>query len=174
MRVKFAKRNLVEQHESHKKARHFFHGLRHNRYLFISLLLMILIFLFSSQTGEESGKLSSKVYEFITMNEKLFTFINIRKLAHFTLFGLLGGSIFTHLRFMYHFKSKVKYYLSAFVLTLLYAGFDELHQYFVNGRGSSIVDVGIDCLGCTMALIINFIIISLLERRNNKRKEIIQ
>lgn len=108
------------------------------------------------------------------MNEKLFTFINVRKLAHFTLFGLLGASIFTHLRFMYHFKPKAKYYLLAFALTLVYAGIDELHQYFVNGRGCTIQDVGIDCLGCIVALVINFIVISLLERRNNKRKEIIQ
>ena len=73
------------------------------------------------------------------MDERLFNFINIRKLAHFTLFGLLGGCIFTHLRFMFHFKLKAGYYIRAFALTLLYAGFDELHQYFVNGRGCSII-----------------------------------
>lgn len=170
MRVKFAKRSLVERNETHNKVRHVFHAIRHNRFLFISILLMILIFLFSSQTGEESGKLSSKIYEFITMNEKLFTFINVRKLAHFTLFGLLGASIFTHIRYMYGFKSKLKYYLLAFAFTLLYAGFDELHQYFVNGRGCTIVDVGIDSLGCIVALIINFVIISALERRQKKTK----
>jgi len=162
---KFAKRNLAERNETRNKVRHVFHTIRHNRFLFISILLMILIFLFSSQTGEESGKLSGKFYEFITMNNKLFTFINIRKLAHFTLFGLLGASIFTHLRFMYGFKSKIKYYVLAFVFTLVYAGIDELHQYFVNGRGCTILDVGIDCLGCVVALMINFVVISLLERK---------
>ena len=170
MRVKFAKRSLVERNESHQKFRHICSNIKHNRYAIISIALMILIFLFSSQTGAESGKLSSKIYEFITMDERLFTFINIRKLAHFTLFGLLGGCIFTHLRFMFHFKLKAGYYIRAFALTLLYAGFDELHQYFVNGRGCSIIDVGIDCLGCTVALLINFIIISLLERRHNNMK----
>ena len=170
MRVKFTKRSLVERNESHQKFRRLCRSIRHNRYAIFSLALIILIFLFSSQTGAESGKLSSKIYEFITLDERLFTFINIRKLAHFTLFGLLGGCIFTHLRFMFYFKSKVGYYIRAFALTLLYAGFDELHQYFVNGRGCSIIDVGIDCLGCAVALLINFIIISLLEHRHKKMK----
>lgn len=169
MRVRLVSKSITERHESKKKFRHFVHSLRHNRYLFLSILLMILIYLLSSQTASESGKLSTTLANFIGFDK--IAFINIRKLAHFTLFGLLGGCVFTHIRFMRHFKNKLSYYGLAFIVTMLYAISDEIHQLFVSGRGSSIIDVGIDSLGCIVVLMINFIIISLLERRD-ERKEI--
>lgn len=169
MRVRFTSKSMVEKYESKKRLLHFVHSIRHNRYLFLSVLLMILIFLLSSQNASESSKLSTTLADFIGLNT--IKFINIRKLAHFTLFGLLGGCVFTHIRFMRHFKNKLSYYGLAFIVTMLYAISDEIHQLFVSGRGSSIIDVGIDSLGCIVVLMINFIIISLLERRD-ERKEI--
>ena len=42
----------------------------------------------------------------------------------------------------------------AFVLTVLYAASDELHQGFVAGRHPSAVDVAIDASGALLALVI--------------------
>jgi VanZ family protein len=42
--------------------------------------------------------------------------------------------------------------LVAWLLTVLYAGSDELHQLFVNTRNGSIVDVGIDAIGAILGI----------------------
>jgi len=40
-----------------------------------------------------------------------------------------------------------------------YACLDELHQLFVDGRGASIKDVGIDSLGIGLGIVISYFII---------------
>lgn len=42
----------------------------------------------------------------------------------------------------------------SFVVGLLYAVSDELHQLFVPGRESSVIDVGIDAVGLLIALLL--------------------
>ena len=42
----------------------------------------------------------------------------------------------------------------SFVVSLLFAASDEWHQTFVPGRGGTIIDVGIDLIGITLAAII--------------------
>jgi VanZ family protein len=44
--------------------------------------------------------------------------------------------------------------VAAWLLTVLYACTDEFHQFFVPGRHSTIVDVGIDALGAAIALVV--------------------
>jgi VanZ family protein len=42
--------------------------------------------------------------------------------------------------------------LGAWVLAVLYAGSDELHQLFVSTRNGNIVDVGIDAVGAVIGI----------------------
>ena len=126
-----------------------------------ALLMMYLIFSFSSQDGNESGNLSYRVSEIIveSANEafelhwsgnEMDYYIErihrpVRKLAHVTEYFLLAVSI--------SFPLYV-YGIRGMWLPLLAGGFcvgfaalDEYHQSFVAGRGPSKKDVGIDSIG---------------------------
>ena len=151
--------------------RDFVYWLKTNIYGIISIILMGIIFIFSSQTGNESAHVSNYfenvITNFIGSN---YLIIPIRKLAHLILYFLLGHSIFTHFRYKYKFNYKVTYYIISFIVTTLYACTDEIHQLFVPGRGSQLTDIFIDSTGCILALLINFIIISLLEIKDKNKK----
>ena len=143
------------------------------RMLFLIMLVIAfcVIFKFSEQSGEESGTVSKKVTEFIieivskvkTMDiskknhyvDKLHPII--RKLAHFSIYTVVGFSI---MGFMCTFDIRnIFKVLISFGIGVTYAGLDELHQYFVPGRGSSIIDVGIDSLGVFTGI---FILVTLI------------
>ncbi len=126
-----------------------------------ALMMMSLIFSFSSQNGASSGNLSYKVSEIIveSANEafelhwdvgQVRYYIDkihhpVRKLAHMTEYFLLAISV--------SFPLYV-YGVRGLWLPLLAGGFcvgfaalDEYHQSFVEGRGPSKRDVGIDSIG---------------------------
>lgn len=69
------------------------------------------------------------------------------KLLHFLVFGLLGLLL---ARGFYHSTKKTfqqKYLLIAIVLAGIYAASDEIHQYWVPGRYSDILDFVADVVG---------------------------
>lgn len=143
--------------------------IKYNRFGFYSLVTMIIIFLFSSQTAAESGHLSNNLKDALNPYfNNVFSIVDIRNIAHFTLFGILGGLLFTHLRYTKQYKYKVIYYLFALFLTACYAIFDEVHQFFIQGRGCELSDVFIDLSGCMTVLIINAIIITILEIKHRR------
>lgn len=75
--------------------------------------------------------------------------IVIKKGGHFVGYGLLA------LSYLYGFGERKNRYLLAWLLALLYAVTDELHQSFVPGRRASIWDILIfDNLGAAAALVI--------------------
>lgn len=129
-------------------------------WLGLSLLWMTVIFMFSSQKGSSSSALSSSVtrhfiqlfypsfqnLDLLSQNDLLNTIHTfIRKLAHFTEYGILWFCFYHFLR-SYDMSSK-KAYLLAVVFCFLYASSDEFHQAFVPNRGPSFVDVLIDTSG---------------------------
>ena len=156
------------------------------RIFFIIILVIIfyIIFNFSAQNGETSGKISLKVTKFIVDhflsifkefdNITRWQYINtlhpiIRKLAHFTIYSAVG---FSAMGFWCTFdiKNKFKILWSA-LIGISYAGSDEFHQSFIIGRGASITDVGIDSAGVItgICIIILFILISKsFQKRKNK------
>jgi len=54
-------------------------------------------------------------------------------------------------------KRRYTVFILAFILAILYGILDELHQYFVPGRASTIFDIGIDSLGVLFASMIYWI-----------------
>ena len=136
----------------------------------LTLFWMGVIFMFSAQNAEKSTSESHGVTDKIIshtdpeykeldeheqnvrmsqLNDK------VRKLAHafnFVVLGILVGA--ASLTFCTKPYRNVCF---AFVLCAAYAASDELHQRFVPGRGASIRDVGIDCLGALIgtALVIS-------------------
>lgn len=125
------------------------------------ILWMIIIFLFSNQNGQESGNLSNgfinqtiiRVYEIFnkdaTIEEKTLIIkkvsLPVRKLAHFTVFLVLGVLISINLEDL-NITNKNKIILSI-LFCILYAISDELHQLFIPGRSCCLKDVLIDTSG---------------------------
>lgn len=128
---------------------------------FTALLLILLIFNFSSQDGPSSDSISKSIASFVKYIHDYFfekeislSYLNhiIRKLAHFSIFGFLGlvlSIIFTTIGFE---KSKV--FALALSISTTYALFDEFHQLFVPDRGAEFKDVLIDFSGALIAIII--------------------
>lgn len=126
------------------------------------LFMMSVIFIFSTQNGETSGGLSLTIAEFISkaagsiglMIEPESIHLLIRKCAHMTEYALLFVTVMWAL-------SGIKKRLGiAYMVTVLYAVSDEVHQSFIPGRCGAVTDVLIDGAGALIALIICFAILS--------------
>lgn len=146
-------------------------------FLLLSLLWMAVIFMFSAQTGDESGRQSGFLAEIVErlipfeLSEggmETLTFI-IRKAAHFTEYAVLGALYFeTAYCFRYEGKKKSCYktVLLTTVLCMLYAMSDEFHQSFTDGRSPAVRDVIIDtCGGFAGGMLVLFIV---CIRKKNK------
>ena len=124
---------------------------------------MIIIFNFSSQNAEQSTKTSSDVViqvldvvmdkEDITPPVVRKYHFPIRKLAHFGIFMLLGFCMYS--AFEKSFKNKMWInLLLSFLVCVIYAISDELHQHFSANRAPSFVDVLIDSGGALIGIVV--------------------
>lgn len=118
---------------------------------FISIAIMILIFWFSHQNGEESLKQSNFILQYLKDFLEIFG-LDVRKLAHFTIYLILGSSYFLSFKVL-----DKKSALISIILTFLYACTDEFHQGFIPGRGPAIKDILIDTLGGSLGIISIFL-----------------
>lgn len=151
---------------------------------YINILLiitwMLVIFNFSNQTGSSSSGLSSKVVitiaeiinKDLTQSEKdelveKYGYI-VRKTAHFGAYFILGTLtiiLFIDLKG----TTKLSFIISTLICTI-YAATDEIHQLFIPGRCGSIIDVLIDSCGSLTAIIIIFMITSLIKKNKSTNK----
>ncbi len=72
----------------------------------------------------------------------------VKKGAHFLAYALLAVLAFRVTR------GRSRPYLFAFLIAIIYALSDEIHQLFVDGRHGTAVDVVIDSLGALTALLL--------------------
>ncbi len=152
--------------------------------LFLWILVILtagLIFFFSSMKGPESMELSNGFtfwfmqlfhpdYESLSPEKQkqifeLFVFI-VRKTAHFTEFAALGISLMLLLR-EYRLRHAAPW---AWAIGTVYAGTDELHQYFNGTRTPSLRDVGIDSAGVLFGILVIMLLSDLLARMKAKKK----
>lgn len=132
--------------------------------IILIIIWMITVFSFSNQKGEASGNTSEKVIKTVLKIlkkdvseeniEKLQ--LPIRKLAHFTLYGV-GGALAIALLNQYNITIIKKIMYSQLIISL-YALTDEIHQTFIPGRTGCITDVLIDSLGALTAILLIAII----------------
>lgn len=125
---------------------------------------MVIIFVFSMMQGDDSSQTSGIILKSVAgtlenvINGELGeTFLGwlhvfIRKTAHFTEYGMLGISLGYGL--WYFWRTKRFPYVLPMVIAFFYACSDEIHQYFVPGRSSKIIDVIIDTAGAFCGLVI--------------------
>lgn len=159
------------------------------RYIFLTLTVAtaVLIFIMSAQTATVSSRNSGRViesiakvlvknfesYDSIARDLLINQYQNFtRKLAHFLIYASLGF-------FSYGFVSTYKTlaqrfcFLISLSFCVFYAGTDELHQYFVPGRGSMFSDVVLDSFGAVTGILIfmfAFFIFNRLRGYFNGRK----
>lgn len=130
--------------------------------------MMCVIYSFSAQTGDVSGALSYKIsYQIVeTKNEILASGKSleqlsqeasgiefyVRKAAHMTEYCLLAISISFPL-YVYGVRGIWLMLLAGFVC-VGFAGLDEYHQSFVEARGPSVRDVGIDSCGAMIGILL--------------------
>ena len=132
----------------------------------LTIIWMIVIFMFSNSPADESSTLSDgfikntiikvvKVFK-KDLNEEAFidkVSTPVRKLAHFTEYMILG--ILMYLTFkQYGINNKWIVILGC----MIYASTDEIHQLFIEGRTARILDVFIDTLGSSFGVFITIMI----------------
>ena len=144
-----------------------------NLILFLLVLLVLAIamtiFLFSAQTGAESGSVSHDLMEgiadFLHMKAEGREFLHllIRKAAHMAEYAALGASVcvllfyladIQYLKHLPDFRAAV----CALIFSSLFAVTDEIHQAFVPGRGPAFTDVLIDTVGAAVGIAVIFFI----------------
>ncbi|MBQ9692318.1 MAG: VanZ family protein [Clostridia bacterium] len=147
----------------------------------VLVLWMILIFMMSAQTGEISGNTSGSLIEnicgvFISGFEELSAAekaeivagfsLPVRKAAHFTEYLVLA--VLSNLAVMQSGKeikvTPIKVGIS-FVIGVLYAVTDEIHQLFVPGRAGAVTDVLIDAAGVLCGCIVFLTVRSFVIKR---------
>ena len=138
------------------------------RSILIILLIGVffIIFRFSNQDGEKSGKISREITETVTQNVKSIQKLEktekkkvldkiehyIRKLAHFsiyTLVGILTMSLMSTYELIYVKKIGISFFIG-----VIYAISDEIHQAFIFDRTAAVTDVFIDSGGVIFGILI--------------------
>ncbi len=148
------------------------------------LAWVVVISLFSAQTGEESGRLSGGITQWfveqITPNwhtlsevareELLSTWrFVIRKGAHMTEFAVLGMLLFNAWSGV-HTRSLRRRATLAAAGCFLVAVLDETHQAFVPARGPSLRDVFIDFTGALLGILLLWLLIVILKKRAARKE----
>ncbi len=130
------------------------------------ILWMALIFFFSHQPATESSELSSGITRRITdiiegtapninINQESLSHI-IRKCAHFGIYLVLGFLVTYALN--HNNISRQKIILLAFLICLLYAISDEIHQLYIPGRSGQVSDVLLDSAGGLVGIVLMSVI----------------
>ena len=145
---------------------------------FISLLLtaavLVVIFCFSAQPASESNGVSKALAKLLLAKipwlKTKFSVSGLnrllRKLAHFTLYFLLGCGLTGLLRV----SRNGAVILLAVPLGALCAALDEWHQAFVPGRGPGLRDVALDTCGVIVAVALISLFLFLWKRRKQLRE----
>ena len=133
-------------------------SLRDLKYWLPVLLWMIFIFFMSTGTfsDQNSVLLFEPVLRFLrpSISSEMIAIIHkiFRKLGHVTEYFVLGLLLFRAFRGDSKELRLPRWVFSSFIVLVLYAASDELHQAFVSTRTASPYDVGIDVLGGIIGL----------------------
>lgn len=147
------------------------------------ILLMVLIFSFSSQEAHVSDQTSDGIVMrliallipgFETLSEsqqesiRHICAILVRKGAHLTEYLLLGASLMLHIKAISVCRALPREALLSFLAGALYAVSDELHQLFVPGRSGEVKDVLLDSFGVLLGVLLIRLAARIRERRRCK------
>ena len=149
-------------------------------FMILTIAVMVIIFMFSSQNAEESSGTSFGLTEAVVKiidndyakrsperQQEIWSqasFI-VRKLAHFTVYTALGfcASMTVGKRKLFSVKS-----LFVIVFGFLYAFSDEVHQTFSEGRSCEFRDMMIDTSGVTLGTLLSITFIFIITKLYKK------
>lgn len=142
----------------------------------LTLIWMVVIFLLSAQTGEDSSGLSERLLTFLcglfryspSAGARNLLGLIVRKTAHLTEFGVLA--LLWLGVFLSGYGRKGWTYPAAFGASSLYAATDELHQLFVSERAGQATDWMIDSAGALVFLFAGWLVIRLSHKTNSNRQ----
>lgn len=149
--------------------------------LAVTLAIMAVIFVLSSQPAELSTKVSRAVTETVQVSRiKAITPLwfsttnlnaNVRKWAHVYIYCALGCalgvSMAVTVQLWLHRVTLRQKALLASALCMLFAAGDELHQYFVPGRAAQLSDVAIDAMGFLPCVAAVYLVLWAVRRLRN-------
>ena len=145
-------------------------------YTIVAVILLtamyVIIFLFSSESGEESSDLSAGIAEWLMkVYDRLFGAGNgngavvdaeifpleavIRKMAHFIEYLCIGGLSYSLVLMWY--KPNWKGIWFVLLQVFVSGALDEIHQYFIPGRAAMFKDVLIDTAGGLAGIVIVYL-----------------
>lgn len=138
--------------------------------LAVSFLVMAVIVCFSAQPGAASNGFSKgiadrllwmvrKAFPDVTLGELNFF---LRKLAHFTLYFILGCG----LTGAFSRQRRVWAVVPAIFVGACFAASDELHQMFSDGRSASMKDVLLDSCGVMAGSLLSWGVLKICRRKN--------
>ncbi len=144
------------------------------------VIWMAVIFIFSHQTGSQSGQLSNTLARFLTKifqrpadQAAIARFEGVlRTLAHGGIFFILA--LLTCWAFSETSSAHLRNALLTFIVCALYAASDELHQVFIPGRAGQWSDYLIDMIGVVVAIIFYQLVSTIIYLRQElavKREE---
>ena len=131
---------------------------RFRQYWLPLLLMLTAIFFFSTDSfsSDQTSRFIVPILKFLAPNlsavQVEFWHHVVRKAAHITEYCVLGILIYRALRLDVRSPATLRVVTVASVA--LVALLDEFHQSFVPSRTSSIFDVGYDCIGGVMAILL--------------------
>lgn len=150
------------------------------KYLALTLLIMVFIFIQSALPADLSGAESNVIARMIVSlfhTDPLQTGVLVRKCAHFTEYLILGVSLILTVRSGYGESTGAgsqKRIMSSAVISWLigaaYAATDEFHQRFVDGRSCELRDMMIDAAGVLLGVLITMAVYSLANRPAKPKK----
>lgn len=151
-----------------------------------TVAIMTAVFMFSSQSGEESSETSGGFIRllletfypnFEALTEEVKISINesfqhlVRKTAHFSVYFALGVCSCEAFRnTFYNLKRSINCIFAA-ILCFCYAISDELHQLFVSERSGQITDVLLDFAGSVCGILVVSLIVILIISRKRKSSD---
>ncbi len=130
-----------------------------------AILWMIVIFCFSAQSAADSTTLSdffTRLF-FGEVLERLT--VIVRKSAHVLEYLVLGVMIYLPTNRLVRWKISIPLSIA---VCACYAGTDEFHQLFIEGRACRGTDVLIDTLGASLGVLLCFFVTTLLRKRRRK------
>jgi VanZ family protein len=125
--------------------------------LLVAICSIATMLYFSSRTAEISSQQSQMIINIIKLIGIEPSSYFIRKLAHFTIFTIIGFCISMFIGS--YDMNKIISTLLSFTLTTGYACIDEYIQTFIPGRNGSINDVMIDISGVIIGILLYNIVI---------------
>ncbi|HJJ00574.1 MAG TPA: VanZ family protein [Coriobacteriaceae bacterium] len=148
----------------------------------VTLGIMVLIFCFSAQSGGESGSLSDSIarmlastfvggFETMPIEQQAQIVAQmswpIRKTAHASEYASLAISLVITCWQLYAWRCDKEsgpcrrlddawrlWGVAAFVIAVLYACSDEIHQLFIDGRAGQVADVLVDASGAAIGCLL--------------------